>query len=118
MPDVTNPRGDLRTPAFDSVRRESERIESLTRSGFQPLRLIHGGDGAPVGPGSQAAMEALSAQLREPKTLAMSADLPVGSRRSFSPDERQKRQVRGMESMCNRSFAPRKKCGNNSSCIA
>jgi dienelactone hydrolase len=97
VPEITNPRGDLRTPAFDSVRREYERIESLTRPGFQSLRLISGEDGVPCGPGSQRAVEAFAGQLGGPASLPIPAELPSDLRHGFSPDERQKRQVRGME---------------------
>lgn len=97
VPDITSPRGDLRTPAFESVRREYGRIESLTRPGFQPLSLVCGEDGAPVGPGSRPALEAFSTRLGGPASLPMPAELPVDARRSFSSAERQQHQVRGME---------------------
>jgi hypothetical protein len=97
VPEIANPRGDLRTPVFDSVRREYERIESLTRPGFQPLRLISGEHGVPCGPGSRQAVEAFSVQLGGPASLSIRAELPSDLRHGFNPDERQHRLVLGME---------------------
>src|SRR6266700_2079076 len=40
VPDITNPRGDLRTPEFSTVKAEYDRIDELTSPGFQAKRLI------------------------------------------------------------------------------
>ena len=36
VPNVANQKGDLKTPKFESVRAEFDRIDALTRPGFQP----------------------------------------------------------------------------------
>src|ERR1051325_11405482 len=56
-PEITNPRGDLKTPGFQSVRTEFDRIATLTARGFQPALLVSGRGGTPVGPGSPEAVE-------------------------------------------------------------
>ena len=35
VPDITSTRGDLKTPKFESVRTEFDRIETLSKPGFQ-----------------------------------------------------------------------------------
>ena len=36
VPAVTNQKGDLKTSKFEAVRAEFDRIDALTRPGFQP----------------------------------------------------------------------------------
>jgi dienelactone hydrolase len=97
VPDITNPRGDLRTPEFSTVKAEYDRIDELTGPGFQAKRLIHGEGGAPTGPGSQEAVASFGRQLGVDANKALSGQLPVEQRRSFNPNERQKRQVKALE---------------------
>lgn len=96
-PDITSPRGDLRTPEFESVEAEYRRIAQLTRPGFQSLALIHEPGGAPIGPGSHEAISAFARQLGVPALKPLSSEIPADRRRSFSPDTRQKRQVLELE---------------------
>ena len=97
VPAVTNQKGDLKTPKFEAVRAEFDRIDALTRPGFQPKQLISGSGGAPVGPGSPEAMEAFARLLGVNARLPLSGELPADRRRSFDPAERQKRQVKELE---------------------
>jgi dienelactone hydrolase len=97
VPDITHPRGDLRTPEFEAVKAEYDRIAKLTRPGFQSCHLVHGEGGAPVGPGSREAVAVFAGQLGTEANRPLSSRLPVDARRSFHPDERQKRQVAGLE---------------------
>ena len=71
VPAVTNQKGDLKTPKFEAVRAEFDRIDALTQPGFQPKQLISGNGGAPVGPGSPEAMEAFA------RLLGVNARLPL-----------------------------------------
>ncbi len=97
VPDITSPRGDLRTPEFETVRAEYDRIAKLTSPEFQSRNLVHGTNGAPVGPGSSEALSSFARQLGGEAERPASRDLPVDRRRSFNADERQKRQVKSLE---------------------
>jgi dienelactone hydrolase len=97
VPAVTNQKGDLKTPKFEAVRGEFNRIDALTKPGFQPKQLISGKGGTPVGPGSAEAMEAFARLLGVNARLPLSEEVPVDRRRSFDPAERQKRQVKSLE---------------------
>ena len=46
--DITSPRGDLKTPKLESVQAEFQRIDKLTKPGFQPKQLVSGTGGAPM----------------------------------------------------------------------
>ncbi len=93
VPSVTGHKGDLRTPMLAAVRTEAERVDMLTRPGFQQRELISGTDGATVGPWSQPALQRFTSTLglwnlrplQGPKTLV--DDLPGDD------SERQLRQV-------------------------
>jgi len=97
VPDITNPRGDLRTPECSTVKAEYDRIDELTSPGFQPRHLVHGEGGAPTGPGSAEAVVSFGRQLGADGNKALSEQMPVERRRSFNPHERQKRQVTALE---------------------
>jgi len=96
-PDVTNQKGDLRTPPFDRVAAEFGRIDSLIAPGFQVKRLVSGDGHAPVEPGSTAALEEFAHALGVSAAIAPTAEIPEDGRRSFNPIERQHRQVRALE---------------------
>ncbi len=96
VPDLSNPRGDLRTPEYAAVLEEYLRIGSLVGL-LQSRQLVAGADGAPVGPGSQEAVHFFAAQVNASALRPISAAVPADTRRFFSADERQKRQVKGME---------------------
>jgi dienelactone hydrolase len=97
VPDITSSKGDLKTPKFETVKAEFDRIGSLIKPGFQPRQLVSGPGGAPIGPGSPAAVEAFAHALRV--SLAGITDvIPADSRKSFDAGERQKRQVLALES--------------------
>jgi dienelactone hydrolase len=97
VPDITSPRGDLRTPEFSTVKAEYDRIGELTSPEFQPRHLLHGEGGAPTGPGSQDAVASFGRQLGVTTNKTISRQAPVERRRSFNPNERQKRQVIALE---------------------
>lgn len=63
VPEVSDQKGQLRTPSFAEIRREAERIDELTRPGFQRRELISGPDGSTTGPWSQPALEQFTALL-------------------------------------------------------
>jgi dienelactone hydrolase len=89
--------GEIHTPAYDSVRREFERIESLLRPGFQKRQLIATTDGTAVEFGSQRAVEEFARLLGVTKALPDPVETPIEQRKAFSPADRQRRQVKELE---------------------
>jgi hypothetical protein len=53
----TGYKGKLQTPLFKDVQSENNRIDTLTRQGFQPRAFIYGKKNDPVSFGSQTALE-------------------------------------------------------------
>jgi dienelactone hydrolase len=97
VPNVTGHKGDLKTPRFQSVKAEFDRIDRLTQPGFQPKQLVIGTNQAPVGPGSQQALQQFAQLLGVTSPLSHTGNLPVDRRQSFDVAERQKRQVKALE---------------------
>lgn len=91
-PEIKNPRGDLKTPEFETVKHEYERIEKLVRPGFQPRQLVNAGAF-----GSNEALASFARALGVETMRPLSAEAPVDRRKSFRADERQKRQVKDLE---------------------
>ncbi len=96
-PEIRSSKGDLTPPIYDTARAEFDRIDRLTRPGFQPKEFISGPAAAYVSPGSRDALapflSSLGARLSPPMPVHTLAD----SRRAFDPDQRQKRQVKELE---------------------
>ena len=97
VPEIQNPRGNLKTPPFAAVRDEFSRLNRLLDPMFQPRQLVAGPDGEPMGPGSPEAMNFFAAQMNASALRPLSSAAPADARRFFSSDERQKRQVKGLE---------------------
>jgi hypothetical protein len=97
VPDITSPKGDLKTPKFDTVKAEFDRIDTLTRPGFQARELVSGPEGAPIGPGSSPALEAFARSLDMSNLAAITTTVPADRREAFDAGERQKRQVKELE---------------------
>ncbi len=93
----TGYKGRLQTPEFSAVKREYDRIDLLTKTGFQRRSLISGPDNIPVRFGSVAALEKFSQSLGHKSTLIISNDAPVDKRSSFDAEARQVRQVKELE---------------------
>ncbi len=108
-PAVTGHKGDLKTPAFESVFGEFGRIGTLVRPGLQQRQLVHGAGQTTVLPGSQEALEAFtrllaSSQLRSNgQERSSRTKLQPGLRRqvdlrqNFDAAGRQRRQVKELE---------------------
>lgn len=97
VPNITGRRGDLRTPKFESVEAEFERIASLTRPDFQPRQMVRGEGNTPIRFGSEKALQQFARQLGVDLRTRLS-DRPLEDRRrSFDPAERQKKQLRELE---------------------
>jgi len=93
VPQVTGQKGELQTPTLAAVRSEAQRIDTLTRPGFQPRELISGTDGAAIGPWSQPALQRLTSMLglQNLRPLQEAENLVAGPPGDDS--ERQLRQV-------------------------
>ena len=94
VPTVDGNKGTLKTPAFRSVQAEFERIDSLTRPGFQPKTLV---DASQSGPGSRAALQEFAKLLGVPSLSSPTGKPPAERRRSLNIAERQRRQVVQLE---------------------
>jgi dienelactone hydrolase len=91
--------GKLVTPPWVNVKAEYDRLVKLMPVPLlQSRQLVSGPDGAPTGPGSQEALEHLAQMLGAGAMgMPLSDKLPSDCRRSFSPRERQRRQVKELE---------------------
>lgn len=93
-PTVGEDKGTLKTPTFESVKDEFERIDRLTRPGFQQKQLVNASQ---AGPGSRAALQGFANLLGVRSSLATMGKPPAEHRRSFDSAERQRRQVMQLE---------------------
>jgi len=93
----TGYKGRLQTPLFEDVQSEYNRIDTLTKPGFQPRTLIHGEKNNPVSFGSEKALEKFILFLGYSSSLPVTNEIPVEHRSSFDPQERQIRQVKEIE---------------------
>ncbi|MDZ4709977.1 MAG: dienelactone hydrolase family protein [Saprospiraceae bacterium] len=93
----TGYKGRLQTPPFVSVKAEYNRIDELTRPGFQPRSLISGPKNTTVRFGSAEALVKFTSSLGYTSSLAISNDIPVDKRSEFDPEERQICQVKEIE---------------------
>jgi dienelactone hydrolase len=98
VPDITHPRGNLKTPKFETVRAEFGRIGTLIDPKFQSRSLICGERDTPTGPGSQRAVREFAQLLGANLQTPLSGQSPVDRRRSFDGGERQRNQVKQLES--------------------
>jgi len=63
LPAVVDQKGELKTPAFEEVLREAERIDRLTRPGFQHRILVRSNENQPVESWSEEATRAFATLL-------------------------------------------------------
>jgi dienelactone hydrolase len=94
VPTVETNKGTLKTPSLESVRTEFERIDQLTRPGFQPKRFV---DASQSGPGSSAALHGLAKLLGVESRLSPIGTPPLDRRRSLDVSGRERRQVIQLE---------------------
>lgn len=93
----TGYKGRLQTPEFKNVQSEYNRIDELTKPGFQQRHLISGQGNKPVSFGSEAALEKFAQFLGHHALIRDAGEIPVDNRKSFNPEERQIRQVKELE---------------------
>ena len=92
----TGYKGKIETPDFKQVQSEFDRIDILTKKGFQPKQLISSND-KPVNFGSKEALGKLLQYLGNNQQYAVADEIPKESRISFDPASRQLKQVREIE---------------------
>lgn len=99
--EVTGHKGDIRTPAFEAVQLEFERIASFLPRGFQPRTLVRGDAGTPIGPGSAEALSAWITMLGvadgKVEDAGNGRELLEDRRKAFDPDLRHRRQMQQIE---------------------
>jgi dienelactone hydrolase len=94
VPGVVGTKGTLKTPSFERVQAEFERIDHLTRPGFQSKTLVNG---SRSGFGSPAALQEFTRLLGLAGPLSPTGAAPAERRRSLDIAERQRRQVLQLE---------------------
>ena len=93
----TGYKGRLQTPSFESVNAEYNRIDAMTKPGFQPRHLIIGPKNAAVSFGSAPALEKFIQSLGYNSSLKISSEVPVDKRKTLDRQARQIRQVKEIE---------------------
>jgi dienelactone hydrolase len=96
-PAVSNQKGDLKTPSFESVSAEFKRIDSLLQLGFQRRQLLSGTNCQLLPAGSPRAMKLFARWLAADSPMALTGDLPFDRRKRSDIVERQRRQVKELE---------------------
>src|SRR6266487_5176836 len=76
VPSITGQKGSLKTPSFDSVKAELDRIDRLTQPGFQPKRLVTNARNSAAAPGSQQALQQFATLLGAPSSLSLTSTPP------------------------------------------
>ncbi|HLL41792.1 MAG TPA: dienelactone hydrolase family protein, partial [Segetibacter sp.] len=95
--DFTGYKGRLQTPAFNDVQTEYNRIDELTKQGFQPKDLVSGQKNNPVSFGSETALKKFILFLGFNSPLPAADEIPADTRKSFDTAERQERQLKEIE---------------------
>ncbi|MGK2860773.1 MAG: dienelactone hydrolase family protein, partial [Chitinophagaceae bacterium] len=93
----TGYKGRLQTAAFKDVQAEFNRIDQLTKPGFQSRYLIMGSANKPVSFGSEKALEKFIGSLGHDSSLVTANEIPLDKRSSFDPTKRQMSQVKEIE---------------------
>jgi dienelactone hydrolase len=96
-PNVTSPKGDLKTPPFENVSQEFQRIDTLLPPGFQRRQLLSGSGQGLLPPGSSEGMSLFAKWLGSDSPMAPSNLLPVESRKRVDATDRQRRLVKELE---------------------
>jgi hypothetical protein len=96
-PEPPGDKGDLTALSYETVVAEFNRIDTLLKPEFQQRRLVSGPGGQFTGPGSPAALEAFLKLTGIRSPVEAHGAHAQDRLRSFTPVERQKRQVRELE---------------------
>lgn len=93
----TGYKGKITTPEFTSVSAEFNRIDALTRKGFQPKELIAGENGKSLAFGSQPALQKFVGYLGQKAQLTVTNEIAKDARKDVDFNERQLQQVKEIE---------------------
>ena len=94
---ATGYKGSLQTPELKEVQAEFNRIDEVTKKGFQPKYLIADAGNRPIAFGSKKALEKFVDFFKPKMLIPLSNEIPVDHRKSFNPEDRQIRQVKELE---------------------
>lgn len=97
VPAVEDQKGHLQTPPFIVVQEEFDRISALITADFQPRELICGPAHGPIAYGSPNSLAAFARMLGTTSAMPISPEVALDRRGKSVADERQYRQIRGME---------------------
>jgi hypothetical protein len=75
----------LQTPAFKDVQTEYNRIDELTKQGFQPKDLVSGQKNNPVSFGSETALKKFILFLGFNSPLPVTDEIPADNRSHLTP---------------------------------
>jgi dienelactone hydrolase len=93
----TGYKGKIQTPTFETVSAEYNRIDALTKPGFQSKYLVSGPKNVAMSFGSASALEKFTQSLGFNSSLKISSELPRDGRKKFDAKARQIRQVKEIE---------------------
>jgi dienelactone hydrolase len=93
----TGYKGTIKTPGYDEVLGEYNRIDNLVKPGFQSRHLIKEPGNKPMNFGSREALDEFIKQLGQNPMSGISDEIPQDTRLSFNSGERQFRQAKEME---------------------
>ncbi len=98
QPLVAGTKGELKAQPFESLSQEFQRIDKLLRPGFQRNDLVSGVGGLPLTAGSTQAIDLFTQWLGIKPLKAPAESQPHDNRRRFDSGDRQRRQVKELES--------------------
>ncbi|CAN5341787.1 hypothetical protein BH23BAC1_BH23BAC1_07450 [soil metagenome] len=93
----TGYKGKIKTPEFEEVQAEFNRIDKITKPGFHSKNMVIGPNNQPLDFGSQNALESFVQYLESKISLTISEVIPADLRSSFDPEARQVSQVKELE---------------------
>ena len=98
QPLVAGPKGELKAQPFENLSQEFQRIDKLLRSGFQRKELLAGANHQTLPAGATQTLDRFTQWLGIKAAKVLAESQPRDSRRSFDAGDRQRRQVKELES--------------------
>ena len=98
QPLVAGPKGELKAQPFENLSQEFQRIDKLLRSGFQRKELLAGANHQTLPAGATPTLDRFTQWLGIKGAKVLADSQPRDSRRNFDAGDRQRRQVKELES--------------------